>query len=291
MKKILVSCLFLLVLNIGLEGQTGVSGPRLAGIVNLPDAKRAVLEVPPGSVNGTSWIVLAEGQREGEVEVLEIHPEDQMVRVNLRSKGGITDLALTNRLDQRLATSPGIMLENASLEPVLRLYGEFSERTLLRSQPLPNVTFTGGGSAPDRMAAAQILQTLLAQRELAAIPDGDKFIMVVRKAQAATVTPRSAALTPSASNPQSEMLPAGAIIFPNTDVAQVIQIYAELVGRKLDQSSPIPLRGTIQFRSQTPLTRDEARYALDTVLSWAGVKMVPVDPDFVRPVPVGESKP
>jgi len=290
MKKILMSCLFLLVLSIGLEGQTPLSGPRLAGIVNLPDAKRAVLEVPPAALSGTTWLVLAEGQREGEVEMLEIHPENATVKLNLHSKGGITNLALSRRTDQQPDTSPGIVLENVSLEPVLSLYGEFSERTLLRSQPLPNVTFTAAGSAPDRGAAAQILQKALAERELVAIPDGEKFIMVVRKAQAATVTPRSAAVTPSVSNSQSEMVPAGAINFPNTDVAPVIQIYAELVGRKLDQSSPIPLRGTIQFRSQTPLTRDEARYALDTVLSWAGVKMVPFDPGFVKPVLVSESR-
>jgi hypothetical protein len=222
--------------------------------------------------------------------VLEIRPENATVKLNLHSKGGITNLALSNRIDQHLDISPGIMLENASLGSVLSLYGEFSERTLLRSQPLPKVAFTGGGSAPDRAAAAQILQTLLAQRELAAIPDGEKFIMVVRKAQAATVTPRSAEIKPSVGNPQSDILPAGALNFPNTDVAQVIQIYAELVGLKLDQSSPIPLRGTIQFRSQTPLTRDEARYALDTVLNWAGVKMVPVGTGFVKPVPVSESK-
>src|SRR5437660_10190212 len=53
MKKILVSCLFLLVLNIGLEGQTGLSGPRLSGIVNFPDAKLAVLEVHPAAFTGT----------------------------------------------------------------------------------------------------------------------------------------------------------------------------------------------------------------------------------------------
>lgn len=293
MNKVLVSCLLLwfLILNVGLEGQTGFSGPRLSGIVNLPNAKRAVLEVPPASFTGISWLVLAEGQRDGEIEVLEIHPENATVKLNLHSKGGLTNLSLTNLADQHLNISPGIVLEGASLEPVLSLYGEFSERTLLRSQPLPKVSFTVTAPTTDRAAAAQILEKALAERELAAIPDGKKFIMVVRKAQAAKVTPQSSLIKPSVGDLKSEILPAGTIYFPNTDINQVIQIYAELVGRKLDRSSPFlsTFHTTIQFRNQIPLTREEARYALDTLFNWAGLKMVPIGNDLIKPVPVSET--
>jgi hypothetical protein len=63
----------------------------------------------------------------------------------------------------------------------------------------------------------------------------------------------------------------------------VIQIYAELAGRKLQQAPIVPA-ALIRFRNQTPLTKDEVLYALDTEFGWAGIKMVPAGDNSIKPV-------
>ena len=249
-----------------------------------------MLENPFPSATWASWSILSEGQREGKVEVLEIHPETAMVKVRLFPNGDPTNLTFTNLPAPHRGMSAGTVLENASLEPVLGLYGELSGRSLLCAQALPNISLTIAIPAQDRVGVAQALQTALAQQGIASIPDGEKFIIVVRKQQAAAVKLRPAQIKPLVKSAESDILPAGAINFPNTEINQVITIYAELVGRRLDRSvsPPITPSAVIRFRNQTPLTREEARYALDMVFGLAGLKMVPVGNDLIKPVLINE---
>jgi hypothetical protein len=285
MKTILASCLLLGLLESGLNAQTPPVSPRLSGIISLPDVRRALLEFPMGSF-GSTWSILAEGQREGEIELLQIDPDNATVKLKLPASGPIT-LGLTNAGTPQAGSSLRIVLQDASLEPALRLYSQCSSRSLLRWQVLPKLSFTLNAPAADQAAAAQILQDALVKKGLAIIPDGAKFIMIVPKAMAATVKPHSADLTPTPDTGQSELLPAGTINFPNTDAQQVMQIYAELVGRKLARPTGLPLvpNATIQFRNETPLTRQEVVYALDMVFELAGIKMVPAGGDSIKPIP------
>jgi hypothetical protein len=74
-------------------------------------------------------------------------------------------------------------------------------------------------------------------------------------------------------NASQEVLPAGTIRFPATDLNQVLQIYAELVGRTVLRPANLgaPL---ITLTTQTPLTKKEAIEALDTVLGMNGITMI-----------------
>jgi hypothetical protein len=226
-----------------------------------------------------------EGQREGDIEVLGIDPQSRTVKLNVYPNGGRFALQLTNHVDDTSAKFPGIVFERASLEQVLRLYAEFSDRTLLRWPRLPKLSFTMECSATNRAGAALMFRDALFERGVSSIPDGDKFLLIVPQAQASTVSPHSSQIKPSGSE-QSEVLPAGTINFPDTDLNQVMQIYAELVGRKLVRNGPTPafVIRTICLRTQTPLSRAEATYGLDTVLGWAGLKMVPEGDNLIKPV-------
>ncbi|MGH7972263.1 MAG: hypothetical protein ACREIC_26425, partial [Limisphaerales bacterium] len=76
--------------------------------------------------------------------------------------------------------------------------------------------------------------------------------------------------TPGTNATAEEVLPAGTINFPATDLNQVLQIYAELVGRTVLRPTSLPAP-TITLKTQTPLTRHEAVQAFDAVLALNGI--------------------
>ena len=65
------------------------------------------------------------------------------------------------------------------------------------------------------------------------------------------------------------------------------EIYAEIIGRNLDRSD-LPKRAfaSITFRSQTPLSKREAIYALDKLFRWQQVKIIPADDVSVKLVDI-----
>jgi general secretion pathway protein D len=78
------------------------------------------------------------------------------------------------------------------------------------------------------------------------------------------------------------------INFPATDLNQVLQIYAELVGRTVLRPTSLPAP-TITLKTQTPLTRREAIQAFDAVLALNGIAMVNVGDKFVKAVGTGQA--
>ncbi len=85
-----------------------------------------------------------------------------------------------------------------------------------------------------------------------------------------------------------EVLPAGTINFPATDLNQVLQIYSELVGRTVLRPTSLPAP-TITLKTQTPLTRHEAIQAFDAVLALNGITVVNVGEKFVKVVPSAQA--
>lgn len=99
------------------------------------------------------------------------------------------------------------------------------------------------------------------------------------------------AITPppqSTNTSPEETLPAGVINFPATDLNQVLQIYAELVGRTVLRPTTLPAP-TITLKTQTPLTKHEAIQAFDAVLALNGIAVVNVGDKFVKVVPSGQA--
>lgn len=259
------------------RAETATGRPRLCAIVNVGGIERAVIEGSRDEFGRTSLMTFLEHHARDGIEMIEINPASNKVIIRQIKNRLTSTLTLTN--DAYNGTVHGLALENAPLEAVLDLYSLFLNRTLLCSPRLSRQPFTFLSLATTESGAAFELERLLGERGIAAIPDGDKFMILVTLEEAAAVTPGSSKLKiPSASS--SELLPAGVINFPDTDVAQVLRIFAEMIGRKWDQN--LPLSRSIGLRTQTSLTRAEAAYAIETVLGFAGVRIVRVGEDQMK---------
>jgi hypothetical protein len=289
--RALALCLALTALSA--ESPQSPSPPRLAGIVSVGARPCAVLEVTHLHQSAAKWFVLSQGQREEDVEVTGIAPEKGSVAVAWQGTNNTT-LRLNNTTNLPV---PGIVLEAVGLNEVLQLFAQFTNRSLLRWPDLPATSFSLHAAAKDRADAARILEKAFVAEDLSIIPDGENFLMIVPKAKAATVKPhapsaksatdsgnKTQAAAPGSGGTEQEPLVPGLIDFRSADVAQVADVYAMMLGRKLDLSERLPAGGTISLTTQTPLTKEEGVYALETLLHWSGIKLVPVGEDKLKAV-------
>jgi hypothetical protein len=266
---------------------------KLTGIINLKDEKYALLETTNsvfGHPDDSGMLKVGQSQflrSDLRVEVLQIDPSVATVKLNLSF--GKTNSISNLFLDDKRATQAGsntlapvtIQLRKAHLDQVLNLYGQLTTRTVLHPT-LPEINITYDISATNNLGAAQALTTALAKNGLTNILDGTKFIMVLPTDHAAMAHPHSSEIKPSTAAIQS-----GDINLPNVVLYPVVQIYAELIGRKLDPNAPFPPGiHFITLVNQTPISKSEAVYALDTLFAWQNIKVIPVDKDLVRAVEI-----
>jgi general secretion pathway protein D len=99
-----------------------------------------------------------------------------------------------------------------------------------------------------------------------------------------TVTPNTASTNNA---PPEEMIPAGNINFQGVDVSQVLDVYAQLVGRTMLRAG-LPAAQII-LRTETPLTKTEAIQALQAVLALNGIALVNVGDKFVKVLPIDQA--
>lgn len=100
----------------------------------------------------------------------------------------------------------------------------------------------------------------------------------------ATQTPGTGAST----NAAEQVIPAGEINFPATDINQVLSIYGELVNRTILRPTALPAQ-LITLKTQTPLTRSEAIQAFDTVFAMNGITTINIGDKFVKVVPTPQA--
>ena len=281
----LVVCLILgSVAILGGEGlslagpETIGSAPALEGIFNLPDFERCLV-----NESGSSQVsyAMAKGERVGNVEVIKINPAEG--RVEFMLSPGMRPLVLA------ISNSPpvGISFQNAGLVSVLKLYGQLKGRSILRPFLGYSRTLTLRAPAKTKMEAVEAIEAALKGEGLAVVPDGTKFVLVVPQAQAASAVPRSSFIKASAEKAkQPEVILPGMLQFHNAETMQAVQVYASLVGRKLEGPDRPPRIANpgIVFLNQTPLTEEEARYALDTLFAWQGFEMVEVGEKGIKVV-------
>jgi general secretion pathway protein D len=113
-------------------------------------------------------------------------------------------------------------------------------------------------------------------------------------ASAAPATVTSAAPTGTAAGAQQlinaqpeEMIPPGMINFQGVDANQVLEVYADLVGRTLLRAG-LPA-AQIVLKTKTPLTKTEAIQALQAVLALNGIAVVNIGEKFVKVLPVDQA--
>ena len=76
--------------------------------------------------------------------------------------------------------------------------------------------------------------------------------------------------------------------FPGIPIKQLLDIYADLVGRTLLRATSgpeaVPDTTTIVLTTQSKLTRSEAIVALETILGMNGVTIIPIGDKFAKVV-------
>jgi hypothetical protein len=213
-----------------------------------------------------------------------IVPEDGSVELVLRGADRTWLLRLNNATNLPV---PGIVLEDVGLNAVLQLFAECTNRSLLRWPSLSASSFSLRVPVKDQAGAARVLAQALAVKELSIIPDGEKFLMIVPKSEAATVKPHA---PPGKNSPGGsstagpELIAPGVIDFRSANISQVAAIYAAMAGSTVDLGDLPIVNETITFRTQTRLTKEEALYAIETSLRWSGIRLVPVGKDKLRAV-------
>jgi general secretion pathway protein D len=74
--------------------------------------------------------------------------------------------------------------------------------------------------------------------------------------------------------------------FPGVPVEQLLDIYADLIGRTLLRASSgpsaVPKDATVTLKTETPLTRSQAIEALETILGMNGITIVPIGDKFAK---------
>ena len=122
---------------------------------------------------------------------------------------------------------------------------------------------------------------------------GEKFLPVVSTSEAPAVRPLSSEIkSPARDIGQPELFPGRAIInFPDTELSQLVKHYADLTGRELDSTQHLPQSiGTVKFTTQTALNNEECAYALETLLSWRGFKVISVGTDCFKVILVSDAR-
>jgi type II secretory pathway component GspD/PulD (secretin) len=282
------------------ETQPGRSGS-LVALIEFPSRPQRSSE---------EFALLEEGQRQGDVEVVKINAEAGTVQA--RVNGELRELSLALNIPKTRvplagsqsppAASGSIRLENASWREALEIYQRLVGRTLLLSSAIrqgARLSLRMDEPAPAEELAKAIEKAL---DGLVFHPDGEKFIVVGREGDFEKLTPelrevaRKLPHPPGAQSGEGtrvktgqpeQLIPAGMINFQNTDLNQVLQIFQELINRTL--LHPAALAGSgILLRTQTPLTRAEANYALCATLALDGLSFVDVGDRFLFVYPASE---
>jgi len=282
------------------------ANPRLVGLINFSYDQYAVLEAA-GSSN--RYFILQENESHEGIKLLRLMPKNGMVKLEVGGTKPDVTLMLDGwapshprrsglsgfleRLSNALSAAPQrIVLSKANTELVLFLLSQFSGRTLIRSPRLPASTFDPDIGAAGPNDIAQRLKKALRAKGISTIEDGHKFLLVVPTSEVSAIKPCSSGIKSLAGdNDRQGLFPGGVFVnFPNTDLSQVVKFYEDLTGRVLDPAQHLPpSQGTVNFTTQTALSPEECAYALETLLNWHGLKVVPAGSDASKFDPLSGS--
>ncbi len=170
----------------------------------------------------------------------------------------------------------------------LGVYGNLTEKTVLMWSALPRLTDAMIADLPsEKTNAIARIESDLSKQGIAVVQDGPHFVRVFHedmRGLSNDVSLRGAELAISKSRPA---LPVGAIAFFGIDLDQLLPFYASFSQRTILRPVTLP-RITVRLQNTCPLTREEAAYALATVLALNGFAVVEDGERFVQVVPMPE---
>ena len=162
---------------------------------------------------------------------------------------------------------PPILLVSAKLPVVIDTYAAVKQRTVLQHPLLPNATFTISANPKTAAAAAAEFERVFAEHGIAVVPDGQHFVMLVPTALTNQVTPLSDKIATN-----GPAIPSLSVIFRTLPLSMVLPVYEDFANRKIiNQAEAPPVQITLV--QQTPLSREEICYAMETLFAWNNVRL------------------
>lgn len=204
-----------------------------------------------------------------------------------------------------------------ALDQVLTIYAELRNRTILRTAILPPAVIKLKTASPlTREEVAYAMTTVLALNGISAVDDGEHFVQVVIRAQlkqVKTLAPKPLAgatlLDPkripkvgagevrplTKGTAERAMERARQLFYDFLRLPDPRHLYAERLAKlyaDLSDKEVVPSAnlGTtfITFFVQTPLTKDELLYGIQTTLELNNLTIVPIDEKTLRLGPISE---
>lgn len=299
---------------------TGKTVLRPTGLPRLPDT--TVANLPADKTNAIVRIEKAFSEQGLEVvqdgphfvRVFRKEARDSLTNAPLRG----AELATSPGTE---VLGPGMMdFRNADLNQVLSIYGFMSQRTVLRPMTLPAPSISlKTQCALSKKEALYAIETVLALNGISVVEDGTRFVQLVamvQRDQVRTNAPKpesGAKLFDSKKVPSMEAsggprpvpLPPKPLTEaqrleqeferlrqafydflhgPKPDkhpTQRLLTLYASLAGKTAVPSKEFGDR-PIYFHVDTPLTKNELLYAIETTFTLNNLAIIPVDDDKIR---------
>ena len=165
-------------------------------------------------------------------------------------------------------TFPPILLVSVKLPVVIDAYAAVKQRTVLQHPLLPNAAFTISANPKTAAEAAAEFERSFAEHGIAAVPDGQHFVMLVPTALTNNVTPNSDKIATNGA-----AIPSASVIFRTVPLSLVLPVYADFANRKIINQAEAPPTVVFTLIQQTALSREEICYAMETLFAWNNVRL------------------
>jgi hypothetical protein len=213
-------------------------------------------------------------------------------------------------------TLPAGMIDfiNADLSQVLPIYAMLSQRTILRSAVLPPTLIKLKTQSP--LSQSEVLYafaTVLALNGICLVDDGKKFVQIVPFFQRDEVKPQAPKPEPGAKQFDPKHVPSMGVLRPSVGpmseierleqeldrlrrkfydfmhlsdpsrfpARRLLEFYADLAGK-----TPVPSKNfdatPLWFQVETPLTKAELLYAIETSFRLNNLTIIPLEAQKIR---------
>jgi hypothetical protein len=257
-----------------LPAQTNALAPRLTGIVSLSGTNFAWLKASNRHGLYPHYIAysLCPGERDGEMELVKIEPEQGMVLCLYYGTNFLLRLGNMGFVEDRTVRLSPISVRSyqAGWSEVIRLYEFWTHRSALYPENLNGLKFTMNLRATNDIEAVRLIEDAFRKQGVLSVLDGSKFVQLTLSNQIPYIKFASTtAKTNSArAQAQEEELPLGVIELRGLDARTLGEIYAKFSGLEFTnrgQLGPKTACVGFYFHQEVPLTRKEVLHAIEAL--------------------------
>jgi hypothetical protein len=268
---------------------------KVVGLVTLTNTTFVLLEMQDSFVTKTGAKSFDTSQylaREGEVftdrELKDAHVQIEIVHIDL-TNGLVAakedgQKKVYSFAPAKTAIQPGYSVDQISLGNALAVYGSVVGHTML-VHPAVQMSLPVSFQAHDKSELAKAFADFLRVHDIAIIPDGEAFELIV---PASMEKPVSSFVQSHTVTEKNDLARVNYLHWGNLPMDQVSKIYSKLIGRKL-MVKPLP-DARFNLNTSVPLTTTELMHALDVLFAFNGVKAENVGDDSFEIVADGTLK-